>query len=65
MVRREVGALQEDMPGREERRRNSGVEQEQGKTSQQLLLPAQGGLNEGTPARSMELDLPRVRGAHG
>ena len=40
-------------------------EQEQGRAGQQLVLPAPGGFNEGTPASSMELDLPRVRGAHG
>ena len=50
------------MPGREEGRRNS---EEQGKTSQQLVLSAPGGLNEGTPASSMELDFLRVRGVHG
>ena len=49
------------MPGREEGRRNSEDEQEQGKTSQQLVLPAPGGFNEGTPASSMELDLLHVR----
>ena len=63
-VRREMGALQEQMPGREGRR-TSEDEQEKGKTSQQLVLPAPGGFSEGTPARSMELDLPRVWGAHG
>ena len=52
------------MPG-EGRRRNSEDEQEQGKTSQQLALATSGGFNEGTPASGMELDLPRVRGAHG
>ena len=35
------------------------------KNSQELVLPAPGGLNEGTPASLMELDLPRARGAHG
>ena len=53
------------VPGRGEGRRNSEDEQEQGKTSQQLVIPAQGGLNEGAPASSMELDPPRVRGARG
>ena len=62
---REVGAFQEQMPGREEGRRNSEDEQEQGRASRQLVLPAPGGFNEGTPASSMELDLPRARGAHG
>ena len=46
-------------------RRNNGDGQEQGRASQQLVLPAPGGINEGTPVRSLELDLPRVRGAHG
>ena len=29
------------------------------------MLPAQGGINEGTPANGLELDLPRVRSALG
>ena len=58
-------AFQEQMPGREEGRRNSEDEQEQGKNSQPLVLPAPAGFNEGTPASLMELDLPRARGAHG
>ena len=62
---RESGATQEQTPGRDERRRNSEDEQEQGRTNQQFVLPAQGGINEGTPASSLELDLPRVRGALG
>ena len=49
------------MPGREEGRRNSEDEQEQDKASQQLALSAPSGCNEGTPASSLELDLPRVR----
>ena len=53
------------MPGKEEGRRNSEDEQGQGKTCPQWVLPAPGGFNEGTPASSMDLDLPRVRGAHG
>ena len=55
------------MPGEEEeeRRRDSKQEQEQGKTSQHLVLPVPGGLNEGTPASLKELDLPRTRGQHG
>ena len=61
---RERGAAQGQMPGREEGSRNSEDKQEQGKGSQQLVLPAQGGIIEDTPASSMELDLPRVRGAH-
>ena len=53
------------MPGKEGGRRNSEHEQEQGRTSEQLVLPAPSGFNEGTQANSMELDFPRVRGAHG
>ena len=64
-LQRQVGVFQEQMPGREEGRRNSEDEQEQGKTSQLLVLPAPGRSNEGTAASSMELDFPRVRGAHG
>ena len=60
-----MGAAQEQMPGREEGRRNSEDEQEQDKASQQLALSASSGCNEGTPASSLELDLPRVRGALG
>ena len=60
-----MGPTQRQMPEREEGRRNSETEQEQGKTSQQSVLPAPGGFNEGAQASSMELDLPRVRGAHG
>ena len=63
-VRRETVAAQGQMAGREEGTRNSEDEQEQGRISQQLVLPAPGGINEGTPA-SLELDLPRVRGALG
>ena len=63
-VRREMGAAQGQMPGREGRK-NSEYEQEQGRISQQLVLPAPRGINEGTPASSLELDLPRVRGALG
>ena len=51
--------------GADARRRNSEDEQEQAKASQQLALSASGGFNEGTPASGMELDLPRVPGAHG
>ena len=40
-------------------------EQEQDKASQQFSLSASSGCNEGTPACSLELDLPRVRGALG
>ena len=52
----------------QEKKKGSKVskgEQEQGETSQQLVLPAPGGFNEGIPASLMELDLPRIRGAHG
>ena len=62
---RESGPTQGQMPGRDERRRNSEDEQELGTTKQQLVLPAQGGINEATPVNSLELDLPRVRGALG
>ena len=40
-------------------------EQDQDKASQQLALSASSGSNEGTPASSSQLDLPRVRGALG
>ena len=43
-VRREVGAFQEQRPGREGGRRNREDKQEQGKASQQLVLPASGGV---------------------
>ena len=46
-------------------RRNSEDEQEQGKTSQQLVLPAPAGFNEGTAGSLTKLDLPRARGAPG
>ena len=55
----------EQMPGKEEGRRNSGDGQEHGRASQQLVLLAPAGINEGKPASSLELDLLRVRGAHG
>ena len=42
--------------GRKERK----GEQEQGKTSQQLVLPTPDGYNEGAPASVMELDLTRM-----
>ena len=63
-ARREMGALPKQMPGGEEGRRDNKNEQEQGRTSQLLVLLAPGGFNEGTPVGGMELDLPRVRGAH-
>ena len=40
-------------------------EEEQDKASQQLALSASSGCNEGTPARSLAFDLPRVRGVPG
>ena len=63
-VRRAMGGLREQMPGGEEGRKDSENEHEQGRTSQQLALSASGGFSEGTSASNMELDLPRVRGAH-
>ena len=51
------------MPGRDERRRSSEDEQEQGRIK--LVLPTPGEINQGAPASSLELDLPRVRGALG
>ena len=62
---KESGATQEQMPGRDERRRNGEDEQEQGRINQQLVLPTPGGINQGAPASSLELDLPRARGAPG
>ena len=53
------------MPGRGEGRRNGEDEQEQDKASQQLALSASSGCKEGTPASSLELDLPRIRSALG
>ena len=57
-------------PGADVRRRRrekerSKHEQGQGKTRQLLVSPVPGGVNEGTSASLMELDLPRIRGAHG
>ena len=62
-LQREMGAARGQMPGREEGRRSSEDNQEQDKTSKQLALSASSECNEGTPANSLELDLPRVRGA--
>ena len=63
-LQREMGAAQGQMPGREEgKRRSSQDNQEQDKTSQHLALSASSGCNEGTPANSLELDLPGIRGA--
>ena len=60
-IQREMGAAQGQMPRREEGRRSSEDEQEQGRSSQQSVLPAPGGINEGAPASSLGLDLHRVR----
>ena len=49
------------MSGKGGGRRNSEDEQEQDKASQQLALSA----SSGCKASSLELDLPRVRGALG
>ena len=59
-----MGAAQGQMPGREEGRRSSEDNQEQDKTSKQLALSASSGCNEeGTPAKSLGLDLPGILGA--
>ena len=63
-LQREMGAAQGQMP-RREGRRNSEDEQEQGRITQQLVLPTPGGINQGPPASCLELDLPRVRGVAG
>ena len=55
-VRRDMGAFA--VADAKKGRRNSEDEQEKVKTRQLLVLPAPGGFNEGTPASSMELDLP-------
>ena len=62
---KESGAVQGQMPGRNERRRNSEDEQEQGRASQHVALPSPGGLIQGVPASSLELDLPLVREGPG
>ena len=54
----ESGAVQEQVPGRDERRRNSEEDQEQG---QQVALPTPGGFVQGAPASSLERDLLLVR----
>ena len=46
---KESGATQGQMPGRDERRRNSADEQGQGRINQQLVLPTPGGINQGAP----------------
>ena len=53
------------MPGREEGRRDSEIEQEQGRASQQLVSLMPGGINQDAPASSLEFDFPRVRGVPG
>ena len=53
------------MPGSEGGRRSSEDEQEQDKASQQMALSGSSGCDEGTPASSLELDLPPVRDALG
>ena len=45
-LQREVGAAQGQMPRREEGRRNSEDEQEQGRINQQLVLPAPAGIKK-------------------
>ena len=45
---KESGAVQKQMPGRDERR--SEDEQEQGRASQQVALPTPGGVNQVAPA---------------
>ena len=62
---KENGAVQEQMPGRDERRRNSEDEQEQGRASQQVALPTPRGFIQGALASCLELDIPLVRGALG
>ena len=54
-LQKATGAAQGQMPRREEGRRNSEDEQEQGRISQQLVLPTPGGINQGAPASSLEL----------
>ena len=53
---KESVAVQEHMPRRDERRRNSEEEPEQGRASQQVTLPTtSGGFIQGAPASSLEL----------
>ena len=54
--------VEEQMPGRDERR--SEDEQEQGRASQQVALTTPDGVNQVAPASTLELD-PRVRGVPG
>ena len=58
----EENAPHAQMPGKGGRR-NSEDRRTRARKSQQLALSASSGCNEGTPASSLELDLPRVRGA--
>ena len=59
---KESGGVQEQVPGRDEKIRNSEEEQEQGGASQQVALPTPGGFIQDAPASSFELDFPLVRG---
>ena len=52
----------------QEEKKDEGIvkmNQEQGRINQQLVSPTPGGVNQGAPASSLELDLPRVRGVPG
>ena len=62
---KESGAVQEQVPGRDERRRSSEEEHEQGGASQQVALPTPGGFIQGAPASRLELDLLLARGVPG
>ena len=57
--------LKGKLPGREEGRRDSENEQEQGRASLQLVSFTPGKVNQVAPASSLELDFPRVRGVPG
>ena len=65
MFLRRIEPPSAQLPGKEEGRRNSEHEQVHGRNSQQLVPPAPGGVNQDAPARSLELDFPRVRGVPG
>ena len=65
MFFRRIKTRPAQMPGKDEVRKESEEEQEQSKASQQLVLPAPGGYNEGAPASLVEFDLARIRSAHG
>ena len=60
-LQREMGAAQGQMPGIEEGRRNSEDQQEQGRTSQQSVLPTPGGISEDAPASSLELGKHKLK----